>query len=94
MTEVQYRDVREIRDVVERFERCDFALAEFTHARHLTVACWYLSAFSREDALDACSVACRTSLPTTANRVTTKLSLDSGWSCWRDDLVSARRPRR
>ncbi len=34
-----------------RFERCDFALAEFTHARHLTVACWYLCALSREDAL-------------------------------------------
>ena len=52
MTEVQYLDVREIRDVVERFERCDFALAEFTHARHLTVACWYLSTFSRQDALE------------------------------------------
>jgi len=46
------RDVSEIRDVVERFERCDFALAEFTHARHLTVACWYLCSFSREDALE------------------------------------------
>jgi hypothetical protein len=52
MTEVQYRDVREIRDVVETFERCDFALAEFTHARHLTVACWCLCTFSREAALE------------------------------------------
>jgi len=50
MTEGTYRKVSEIRDVVERFERCDFALAEFTHARHLTVACWYLCSFSREDA--------------------------------------------
>ena len=38
--------------MVETFERCDFALAEFTHARHLTVACWYLCAFSREAALE------------------------------------------
>jgi hypothetical protein len=52
MTDVTYRDGSEIRDVVERFERCDFALAEFTHVRHLTVACWYLSTFSREEALE------------------------------------------
>jgi hypothetical protein len=52
MTEDAYRDEGEIRDVVERFERCDIALAEFTHARHLTVACLYLCAFSREDALE------------------------------------------
>ena len=52
MTDIAYRDVSEIRDVVERFEGCDFALAEFTHALHLTVACWYLSTFSREDALE------------------------------------------
>ena len=52
MTADTYRDVSEIRDVVERFERCDFTLAELTHARHLTVACWYLCSFSREDALE------------------------------------------
>jgi hypothetical protein len=52
MTADTYRDVSEIRDVAERFERCDFALAEFTHARHLTVACWYLCSYSREDALE------------------------------------------
>ncbi len=52
MTEVQYRDASEIRDVVERFEGCDFALAEFTHARHLTVACWYLCSLTREEALE------------------------------------------
>jgi hypothetical protein len=52
MTEDAYRDESEIRDVVERFERCDLALAEFTHARHLTVACWYLGTLAREDALE------------------------------------------
>jgi hypothetical protein len=52
MTADTYRDVSEIRNVAERFERCDFALAEFTHARHLTVACWYLCSYSREDALE------------------------------------------
>jgi hypothetical protein len=51
MAEVMYRNESEIRDVVERFERCEFALGEFTHARHLTVACWYLCAFAQEDAL-------------------------------------------
>jgi hypothetical protein len=38
--------------VVEKFERCEFALAEFTHARHLTVACWYLCTLPRREALD------------------------------------------
>ncbi len=52
MTHVTYQDEHEVRNVVDRFERCDFALADFTHARHLTVACWYLSALSREDALE------------------------------------------
>jgi hypothetical protein len=52
MTEGTYRNEKEIRDVVEKFERCEFALAEFTHARHLTVACWCLCTLSREEALD------------------------------------------
>lgn len=33
-----YGSDAEIRRVVERFERCDFALAEFDHAAHLAVA--------------------------------------------------------
>jgi len=41
-----------LREVVRRFEACEYALAEFTHARHLTVACWYLCAGSREVALE------------------------------------------
>jgi hypothetical protein len=52
MTDTPYRDENEIRDVVAKFERCDFALAEFTHARHLTVACWYLSTLQSEQALE------------------------------------------
>jgi hypothetical protein len=52
MTEVAYRDENEIREVVAKFERCDFILAEFTHARHLTVACWYLSTLPSEQALE------------------------------------------
>ena len=52
MTGITYREEHEIRSVVERFEKCDFALPEFTHARHLTVACWYLCALSREEAMD------------------------------------------
>ena len=52
MTWITYRDENEIRRVVERFERCDFALPEFTHARHLTVACWYLCTLSREEAME------------------------------------------
>ena len=34
----QYESDAEIHRVVERFERCEFALAEFDHAAHLTVA--------------------------------------------------------
>jgi len=51
MAEVTYRNESELRDVVERFEHCAFALSEFTHARHLTVACLYLFTLSYEEAL-------------------------------------------
>ena len=37
-----YHDEAEIREVVRKFEECEYALTEFTHARHVTVACWYL----------------------------------------------------
>lgn len=37
-----YRTQHAIEEVVEKFERCDFGLEDFSHARHLTVACWYL----------------------------------------------------
>jgi len=42
MKHVAYRDEHAIAKVVEKFERCAFGLEEFTHARHLTVASWYL----------------------------------------------------
>jgi len=41
----------EILNTVERFETCAFRLDEFTHARHMTVACWYLATLPYEDAL-------------------------------------------
>jgi hypothetical protein len=46
-----YRSDSEIRDVVEKFESCSFPLQEFTHARHLTVACWYLCTTQPDQAL-------------------------------------------
>ena len=46
-----YATDREIEEVVGKFEGCQFALEEFTHARHLTVACWYLCTMSPEAAL-------------------------------------------
>ena len=42
MAHETYKDEAEIRDVVRKFEGCEYALAEFTHVRHVTVACWYL----------------------------------------------------
>ena len=51
MAHVTYADECEIREVVEKFERCELALEEFTHARHLTVACWYLCTLPRHQAL-------------------------------------------
>ncbi len=51
MREVAYRDESAIRTVVERFESCAYALDEFTHARHLTVACWCLCTMPPEEAL-------------------------------------------
>ena len=38
----QYHTTAEIKDVVHRFESCQFAKQEFTHAHHLAVAAWYL----------------------------------------------------
>jgi len=47
-----YSDVIEIELVVKKLESCEYAKDEFTHARHLTVAAWYLSHFPDEQALD------------------------------------------
>jgi hypothetical protein len=46
-----YREESEIREVIAKFENLELALQEFTHARHLTVASWYLCTLTREDAL-------------------------------------------
>lgn len=46
-----YQEESEIREVVARFENCEYELQEFSHARHLTVACWWLCTITREDAL-------------------------------------------
>jgi hypothetical protein len=51
MAKTTYQAENEIREVVEKFERCQYAVEEFTHARHLTVACWYLCTMSHEKAL-------------------------------------------
>jgi len=51
MEDPRYQIEREIVEVVEKFEECEFALEEFTHARHLTVACWYLCTLSGDKAL-------------------------------------------
>jgi hypothetical protein len=51
MKHIAYSDEQDIVNVVEKFERCEFGLEEFTHARHLTVAAWYLCHLSPEEAL-------------------------------------------
>ena len=52
MDAVTYRNADAVREVVEKFERCEYAPQEFTHARHLTVACWYLCTLPEKEALD------------------------------------------
>lgn len=42
MAHETYKDEAGIREVVRKFEGCEYALADFTHVRHVTVACWYL----------------------------------------------------
>lgn len=37
-----YQSEAEIAEVVRRFESCEYKPEEFIHARHLTVAAWYL----------------------------------------------------
>jgi hypothetical protein len=39
----RYRETREIELLVENFESCTVAPAEFDHGAHLAVALWYLS---------------------------------------------------
>jgi len=51
MAQPTYKDEGEILAVVRRFESCDYRLEEFTHTRHVTVACWYLCTNPRDAAL-------------------------------------------
>ena len=51
MAGAAYENDESIQEVVRKFERCEYAPQEFTHAYHLTVACWYLSTLSSEEAL-------------------------------------------
>lgn len=52
MGQITYQDEDAIREVVGKFERCQYAAQEFTHVRHLTVACWYLCTLPEKEALD------------------------------------------
>src|SRR5215469_3169213 len=49
---VAYPNEDAIRDVIQKFEHCEYAPAEFTHARHLTVGCWYLCTLPADQALN------------------------------------------
>jgi hypothetical protein len=40
-----------IREIVQKFEACQYAPEEFTHTHHLTVACCYLCTLDRPEAL-------------------------------------------
>ena len=46
-----FNDEHAIADVVRKFEGCEFRVEEFTHARHLTVAAWYVCHLSANEAL-------------------------------------------
>ena len=47
-----YQDVDEVEEVVRGFESCSTGKEEFTHARHLTVALWYVTHYPFEQALN------------------------------------------
>jgi hypothetical protein len=46
-----YDDEGAILEVVGKFERCEYPVEQFTHARHLTVACCYLCTSPADQAL-------------------------------------------
>jgi hypothetical protein len=51
MEAITYRNEDAIHEVVESFEGCVYAPEEFIHARHLTVAAWYLCTLPEDLAL-------------------------------------------
>lgn len=52
MADAAYLTENAIREVIRKFEHCEYAPAEFTHARHLTVGCWYLCTLPADEALN------------------------------------------
>lgn len=46
------KDEEAIRHIVQKFENCEFSPEQFTHAHHLTVACWYLCTMDPAGAQD------------------------------------------
>jgi hypothetical protein len=50
-TFVPYLTSDEVRDVVQRFESCDFPSGGFHHSHHITVALCYLLELSEEEAI-------------------------------------------
>ena len=47
-----YQNEEEIRDTVHGFESCTTAKEDFKHCSHLTVAVWYISRLTHEEALN------------------------------------------
>jgi len=52
MADVVYLNEDAIQEVIRKFECCEYAPAEFTHPRHLTVGCWYLCTLAADEALN------------------------------------------
>lgn len=53
MAEAFFENEDAIREVVQKFEACQYTPEEFTHSHHLTVACWYLCTLDRLDRPEA-----------------------------------------
>lgn len=47
-----YKTLDEIKNIVRAFEDCTLPRSEWTHSAHLTVALWYLTHFSVQEAIN------------------------------------------